>query len=147
MDVTTTRFINDLIARLDGPLHFRILLQPIMAIVLAVRDGLRDERIGAPPYSWTLLTDADLRPTLIRNGFKSIGRIFALAIVLDAIYQIIFLRRFYPFETLFVAALLALLPYVMSRGIVNRVKRALESRTGTGSSAVSDVEGDRQEKS
>ena len=129
IEETVGRVVNDLIGRLDGPLHFRIILQPLMATVLAVRDGLRDERNSEPAYFWSLFTEPDLRPTLIRSGWKSIVRVFILAVVLDAIYQVLVLRWFYPFETLIVAIILALLPYALLRGVVNRVKRAFAGAT------------------
>ena len=128
MDETFGRVVNDLISRLDGPLHFRIVLQPLMAAVLAIRDGLKDERHGDPAYFWSLFTDSHLRPTLIRNGWKSIARIFILAVVLDSVYQLIVLHWFYPFETLLVAIVLALLPYALLRGLVNRVTRAFSEK-------------------
>ena len=36
-----TRFFGDLAGRIDGPMKIRFILQPIMAIVFAVRDGRR----------------------------------------------------------------------------------------------------------
>ena len=131
IEETVGRVVTDLIGRLDGPLHFRIVLQPLMATILAVRDGLRDERNSEPAYFWSLFTEPALRPTLIRNGWKSIARIFILAVVLDAIYQVIVLRWFYPFETLTVAIVLALLPYALLRGLVNRIKRTFAGSGAT----------------
>ena len=128
MDTTVARFVDDLIARVDGPLHFRIILQPVMASLFAIKDGLRDARNGDPAYFWSLFTDSHLRPTLIRNGWRSIARIFFLAVILDAAYQLLVLHWFYPFETLLVAIVLALLPYALLRGLVNRVKRAFTKR-------------------
>lgn len=138
IEETVGRLVNDLIGRLDGPLHFRIIVQPLLATVLAVRDGLRDERNQKPFYFQSLFTDSALRPTLIRSGWRSIGRVFILAVVLDAIYQVIVVRWFYPFETLIVAIILALFPYALLRGVINRVTRAFDgSRATVRSSPVS----------
>ena len=123
MEDTFTRFFNDVFGRLDGPLHLRFFLQPGMAILFAIRDGLRDAREGRPAYFWSLFTEPALRHDLLRDGWKSISKIFIIALVLDVIYQIIVLHWFYPFETLLVAVLLALIPYVLVRGPVNRIKR------------------------
>jgi hypothetical protein len=38
------RAIGQLMERIGGPLSFRLLLQPIMAIALAIRAGVRDAR-------------------------------------------------------------------------------------------------------
>jgi hypothetical protein len=37
-----TRLLYDLGARVSGPMHFRLLMQPAMAAIFAVRAGLRD---------------------------------------------------------------------------------------------------------
>ena len=126
MDEIPGRILNDLIARLDGPLHFRFFVQPAIATILAVKDGLNDERHRDPAYFVSLFTEPQLRRNLIRDGWRRIARVFFLAVMLDAIYQVIALRWFYPFETLIVAIVLALLPYAVLRGVVNRVWRAFE---------------------
>ena len=123
MEETLARVVHDVFGRLDGPLHFRILLQPTMAIIFAIRDGLNDARQGRPAYFWSLFTEPKLRSELLRNGWKSISKIFIVAVVLDIVYQLIMFRWFYPFETLIVAVLLALIPYLLVRGPVNRIKR------------------------
>jgi hypothetical protein len=51
----------DLLARPSGPVGFRFLLQPIMAILAAFKDGLEDARTGRSPYLWTVLTNAAKR--------------------------------------------------------------------------------------
>ena len=58
----------------------------------------------------------------MRTGWKSVSKIFILAVVLDVIYQVIVYHWFYPFETVLVAVLLALVPYLLIRGPVNRIK-------------------------
>lgn len=122
---TLLRMFNDVIGRLDGPLHFRFFLQPLMAIFFAVRDGLRDAREDRPAYFWSVFTDSASRGEMLRDGWKSVSKVFIIALVLDVIYQVIALRWFYPLETLLVAVLLALVPYLIVRGPVNRIKKAL----------------------
>jgi len=123
MDDTFFRFLHDIYARFDGPLHFRFFLQPSMAVFLAIRDGLKDGREGKPPFFWTLFTDPADRPGLVRDGWRSISKVFIIAVLLDVVYQIIVERWFYPFETLLVAVLLALVPYILVRGLTNRLTR------------------------
>lgn len=115
------RLWENLISRPAGPLKFRFLLQPTMAIFLAVRSGLKDSREGKPPYFWALFADPAQRQEMLRDGWKSIGRLFVLALVLDCAYQIIVLRWIYPFEALVVAFILAIIPYLLVRGPVNRI--------------------------
>jgi len=123
MDNMFTRFFEDLFARLDGPLHFRLILQPLMAIILATRGGLKDNREGKPPFFWSLFTDPGHRRELLLDAWKSISKVFIIAVLLDVVYQIIVVRWFYPFETVLVAILLALVPYILVRGPVNRIRR------------------------
>ena len=125
MEETFVRFFNDVFGRLDGPLHLRFFLQPSVAIILAIRDGLRDAREGRPAYFWSLFTESGRRRDLLRDGWKAISKVFIVAVALDMVYQLIVLRWFYPFETLLVAVLLALIPYLLVRGPVNRVQRSL----------------------
>ena len=44
------RFADDIVARLHGPGRLRFILQPLVAIVLGTRDGVKDARIGRPPF-------------------------------------------------------------------------------------------------
>lgn len=125
MEEFFTRVLTSLSDRVGGPMTFRIILQPLMACLLAVRAGLKDARDDRPPYLWTILTDPTQRASLVREGWKSVARVFVLAIVMDVIYQLIVLRWFYPGETLIVAVALAVIPYLLLRGPVNRLARRL----------------------
>lgn len=118
----------NLTARVGGPMTFRVILQPLMAALLAFRAGLIDARTDRPAYFWTVLTDKRQGADLLREGWKSIARVFVLAITMDVIYQLIFLRWIYPLELILVAILLAVVPYLMVRGPVNRIVRRLRSK-------------------
>ena len=59
----------------------------------------------------------------MRDGWKSVGRVFLLGIIMDAIYQFMVFRWFYPGEAILVAAILALVPYLLIRGPVNWMAR------------------------
>ena len=122
------RTLMDVSDRFGGPMTFRIILQPLMAALLAVLAGLKDAQHGRPPYLWTILTDPGQRADLLREGWKSIARVFFLAIVMDVIYQLIVLKWVYPLELILVAILLAVLPYVLIRGPVNRVVSRLRRK-------------------
>jgi hypothetical protein len=130
MEDFLTRFVENLIGRVSGPMTFRIILQPLMAALFGIRDGLKDAREGKPVYFWALFTQPDQRRQLVRHGWKSVGRIFILAIVIDAVYQFIVLRWFYPGEALIVAIVLAIVPYLLIRGPVNRIARRKQQDSG-----------------
>ena len=112
-------------ARVGGPMAFRLVMQPLVAVTLAVRAGVADARAGRPAYGWAMATDRTHRAQLLRDGWKDTGRVFVLAVIMDAAFQIVAIGWAYPAENLLVAALLALVPYLLARGPVNRVARLL----------------------
>jgi hypothetical protein len=123
MDHLTTNFTQHLVARVTGPMKFRLVLQPAMALFLAIRDGLKDAREGRPAYFWALFSDRDDRWAMLKDGWKAVGKVFILAMVLDAIYQVIERRWVYPGQAVVVAIILAIIPYLLLRGPVNRIAR------------------------
>lgn len=123
MDEIWMRIVENMTDRVDGPLKFRLLVQPLMAAIFAIRSGLLDARTGKPPYFWALATDPAHRADMLRDGWKSIGKVFMIALVLDVVYQIIVLRFVYPGEAIIVALVLAILPYLILRGLVTRIAR------------------------
>jgi predicted LPLAT superfamily acyltransferase len=123
MDHMWTRLITQLAARVTGPMKFRLVLQPAMAAFFAIRAGLADARAGKPPYFWGLVSDSSQRDAMLKDGWKSVGRVFILALVLDVVYQIIVLHFIYVGEAIIVAFLLAILPYLILRGLVTRLAR------------------------
>ena len=123
-----TRFWDQLIAQPTGPLAFRLILQPIMVTILAIIDGVKDARAGRPLYTWTLLADPAHRASYLREGLKRVSRVIVFALVMDAIYQFMVLRRFYLGEALVTAFVLAVLPYLLIRGPIARIARRLNRR-------------------
>ena len=114
---------SHLIGRVAGPLKFRLVLQPIMAAIFAIRAGLKDAREGRAPYGWAIFTEPARRGELIREGWQAVTQVFILGAVMDVIYQYVVLGWIYPVAALFVAFLLAFVPYLLIRGPVNRIAR------------------------
>lgn len=136
MEELFSRIFDDLIARVSGPMYFRLLLQPLMATIFAVRAGLSDARAGKPAYFWALFTQPAHRGEMLREGWKQVGKVFVLAMVLDIAYQLIVQGYVYPFEVVFVAFILAIVPYLAIRGPINRIaSRAGMTRDGAADSA------------
>jgi hypothetical protein len=121
MDDIWMRIVENLADRVTGPMKFRLVLQPAMASIFAVLSGLKDAKAGKPPYFWALITDPIHRIDMIKDGWKSVGKVFVLAMVLDVVYQIVVLRFVYPGETIIVAFVLAIVPYLILRGLVTRL--------------------------
>ena len=121
---------ENFLARPGGQFSLRFVLQPLVAALIALRAGLKDARAGRPAFLWAAFSDATARSQLLRGGWKDIRMPFLIAIVLDATYQLLTHRSIYPLELLFTATLLALLPYSLLRGPINRVARRFMRGTG-----------------
>ena len=121
MDSIWSNFITELIGRVDGPMHFRIYLQPLVAIFFAFRDGRKDAREGRPAYGWALLTNSEHRRYLLKDGWKGFRNVFLIALVLDLVYQYVAIGGWRPLQALLTALLLAVVPYLLLRGPVNRL--------------------------
>ncbi len=123
MEERLRQLLPDLIGRLNGPFAFRLLLQPLSAAVIACRAGLRDARSGCPAYGWAVLSNAAERRELLKEGWRELSKVFIIAVIIDLIYELVVFGEIYPGQSLIVATVLALLPYPLFRGIVNRIIR------------------------
>ena len=123
MEETLARIWGGLVGRGEGPLSLRLYLQPTMAAILAILDGVKDAKAGNPAWLWAVVSDPQHRGELVRSGWKTVSKIFFIAIALDVVYQLIVHRfqRFSLGETVIIACLLALVPYVLLRGPAKRV--------------------------
>ena len=117
------RVVGNLIGRLTGPLTLRLFLQPTMAVIAAVRAGYQDARMDRPAYLWAVVSNPSHRRQLLQQGWKDVTKVFIAAVLIDVVYQVIALRWVYPGEALLVGFLLAVVPYVLIRGPVNRIAR------------------------
>jgi len=127
---TLSRGFEQLIARADGPLHFRLVVMPTVVTLLAIRAHFRDVREGNPVFLGAFLKSPTERRRLLRSGLKDFGRVFIIACVLDTTYQLVALRAFYPGEMLIVAVVCAIVPYFLVRGPVMRLAHLLQRRWG-----------------
>ena len=94
----------------------RFILQPAMAALAALRDGVSDARVGRTPYFTAILRGVEPRGGRLWEGIVSTARTLILAVVIDVIYQWPVLRTFYPDEAAVIAILLAFVPYLLLRG-------------------------------
>lgn len=117
------RFWPEIINRPSGPLAFRFVLQPTMAVLLALRDGLRDAKTGQPPFLQTVLLKPHTRKVLLLQALRGTARLLALAATLDIAYQLIAFQAIRPVQTILIAVALGFVPYVLTRGPVSRVAR------------------------
>jgi hypothetical protein len=117
------RVWTDIASGVHAPLGFRLIVQPLVAAFFAIRAGRKDAREGRPPYVQAVVEDAAHRRALLREGWKQVGKVFIAAIIIDAIYQVIVEHWVYPSEAVMVGVVLAVLSYLVVRGLVTRILR------------------------
>jgi hypothetical protein len=87
------RIWENLNARFTGPMKLRLIIQPTVATILAIRAGLRDAYQNRPAFLWAVLRNPAHRHELLQQGWKDVGKVFLLATILDVVYQLIVLRE------------------------------------------------------
>jgi hypothetical protein len=122
------RFMPDVLARLSGPGRLRFILQPVAAIILGARDGVKDARAGVPPFLSALVFRGANRPGLLRSALASVRDLVAIAILLDVIAQFLIFRMVHPGVALILGPVLIALPYASSRALTNRISRWRQNR-------------------
>lgn len=122
------RLWQNLFDRPGGPMVFRFFLQPTMSAIVAWRDGVNDARTGRTPFFEGALTDPAQRAVRMNEALVATARIILLGLVMDGIYQAIEFETFHPAEAVIIALVLALIPYLLLRGLVARAARRWFSR-------------------
>lgn len=117
------RMWRHFVDRPGGPMSFRFYLQPIMAIIAAIHDGINDARAGRTPYMQKLITNPGHMSETLSEALHATSRIVLLALGMDASYQLTVLDTFYPGEMVMVALLLAVVPYILARGPIALIAR------------------------
>jgi hypothetical protein len=125
------RFWSDIFGRVSGPMTFRFFLQPTMALIAAIPDGLRDAREGHAHFFWTSRSDEALKRGRLREGLYATARILLLGLSMDLIYQYRVFDHFYPVEAVLFAIVLAVIPYFIWRWLVERIARGRGANRNT----------------
>jgi hypothetical protein len=119
----TGRFFEDALARLSGPGRLRFIVQPIVAIFLGARDGVKDARAGIPPFLWALAFHGQHRREMLRSAFASVSDLVAIAILVDLIAQFLIFREIHPGAALLLGPVLIGAPYGVARVFGNWTSR------------------------
>lgn len=115
--------IDRLAARLTGPMNFRFILQPVVAIGLGIRDGRLDAKARTPPFVVDVLFGFENRREYIVSALKNLTKPVLLGVVMDAIVQHQIFGHVRPLDALIVGAGVIGLPYALARGLANRAAR------------------------
>jgi hypothetical protein len=128
MYVFSQEFVDNLSTMISGPGKFRFVVQPLIAVALGLRDGLRDVKEGRPPFLISLLFKREYRKQAWTTGKAALITPFLVAIVMDSIFQIMLLHRWKLGGALAVGVLLIGLPYSALRGFSNRISNIRKRR-------------------
>jgi hypothetical protein len=116
-------FSQGLARRLAGPFPARFILQPLVAIILGIRDGMTDARLGRAPFGMALLFERDSaipRSELLKTSLRHILTPLVIGIVLDMVVQWYLFHRVIIVAAISVGSLLVGIPYSIARGLTNR---------------------------
>jgi hypothetical protein len=117
-----SRLVTDrLVARLTGPMSFRFIMQPLLAVALGIRDGLMDARAGTPPFGLDLLFDPATRRAHLGGAIRRIAIPIVIGILLDAVAQHFIFGHVSVVGALIAGATIIGIPYSLARGIANRL--------------------------
>jgi len=117
----SSQFFEELSQRLTGPGRLRFVLQPLVATLLGWRAGLGDARAGRPAYLFALLSGGAHRRELLRSGLAAIRDLVVIAVVLDAISQLLIYKQVHPGAALVIGPVLISVPYAAARALTNRI--------------------------
>jgi hypothetical protein len=121
------RVWDNLVARTEGPMHLRFLIQPAVSVYFAIQAGRLDAKTNTIPFLWRFVTAKGKRKAVAKEGWKHFGKIFMMGLAMDLVYQAVVIYKlcteedFYPLESIIVAFLLAIVPYVLIRGPLSRL--------------------------
>lgn len=116
-------FLKAVDIRHDGPMSFRIIIQPIMSLIFAIIAGVKDAKAGKKPLIQALIFGKTRRTRrdMLNEIWKDVGKVFILAAVLEIIFEIIEFKTVHPLVVLRVSFFLAIVPYLIMRGPVERI--------------------------
>jgi hypothetical protein len=110
-----------LIAQLTGPMHVRFILQPALAIILGIRDGIHDAKEGKPAFLWDLLTNTAGCKGQLKSAVRRLLIPLIVAIVLEAIAQHLLFDQVRILRAVVLGVTIIGLPYSLARGVTNRM--------------------------
>ena len=108
-----------IIELVTGPGNLRFVLQPLIAILLAIRDGRNDAKSGTPAFLAEMVSGSGPRGATLKVSIKATLMPFSVAVILDSILQIIIFDVWRLQWALVVGLFLVGIPYVVVRSISN----------------------------
>jgi len=110
-------------AMLSGPGRLRFILQPLVAIILGIRDGWADAAAGRPPYVFAVFFVPERRREALTSGLATLAKPLIIAVLIDMVLQFVIFRTVRIWHALAVGGALVALPYIVVRAFTNRIQR------------------------
>lgn len=105
---------------LSGPGSMRFYLQPAIAVLLGIRDGLRDKRAGRPPFLLEVFIHSGRRRETLSEAMRRIALPLGVATAASLFFQHIIRGKAHLWQGIAYAILFVALPYGIVRGLTNR---------------------------
>jgi hypothetical protein len=102
-----------------GSFQLRLILQPLAAMLLGTRFGIRDAKRGDLPFFQALLRGEGKRAGLLGKAVRDAILPLTIAFVIDSIHMIN--HRIHPLESIVVGGLLVFVPFLIVRALANRI--------------------------
>ena len=106
---------------LGGSFQLRLILQPLAAMLLGLRFGIRDAKQGLAPFFKDVAHSRGQRGSMVRHSARDALVPLIVALVLDSILQHMINGRVRPLAALIVGGLLVFLPFLIIRALSNRL--------------------------
>lgn len=108
---------------IHGPGAFRFILQPLIAIALAIRDGRHDASGGFRPFFYRLAFGTGERRELLHSAWRTLLLPMVIAFAIDSVLQAVLMGSYRLRSSLGVAILLIAIPYSLARSATCRIAR------------------------
>ena len=103
-----------------GKFQIRLILQPLLAMLLGLRFGIRDAKAGKPPFFQALMHEKGDRGAILKEAMRDAIIPLVVALILDSILQHMINGRVRPVAAAVVGGILVFLPFLIVRALMNR---------------------------
>jgi hypothetical protein len=132
MSTFLDKILEGIVARVVGPMSFRFMLQPLVALLLGIRDGRMDAKAGTPAFIVDLVHNPENRKKNFASAAKSLMKPVIVGTVIDLIAQYLIFQHVRLIPAAIVGVLVMAIPYSLARGISNRIITSIARRKSAG---------------
>jgi len=104
-----------------GNFQFRLIIQPTVGALLGLRFGIRDAKQGRPPFFKALAMSRGKRGEMLAEVVHNVLVPLVVAMIIDSVLQHMINGHVRPVAALIIGSLLIFPPFLIVRGLVNRL--------------------------